>query len=407
MKKLYVAIPAAMTLIVTITAVVSSCKQRLRDLTSSVATAAVTTTQKTLDVPATVEDCERLDLPGRDVAKLPTAEDLYIDGHCSDLFMKKFDPAGNGVVSVFGSSALKPNNVAYYAIRQLTGAWAQYQIAHIDNPQIDQIPVLTASGPGIMEAANCGVNNVEIITDNNVKNTKRRFGNESIIHSLGYGTTFEGPKDKQGNFLPGTYTGTFTWEHNYCATHGYIFRSFGMRESEMIDRARISIIAPGGVGTEWEIFEIIAKMQTHKAPMIPINNPQPVATKPRLAILLQANSVDPAVSPRPTDEDFKNGTGTPDYRALFAKQQKQLNAYWKPLMQRVNSMYCLNMIKDHDLKLFKCAKSVSEALTFMEINASGKALSDDQGKCEGLLDPAKVKWDQENCMDLAHGDFAQ
>ncbi|MCB1322795.1 MAG: LOG family protein, partial [Leptospiraceae bacterium] len=89
--------------------------------------------------------------------------------------------------------------------------------------------------PGIMEAGNRGAK-------------------EAGGVSLGYSTYFG-----SGNEPLNPYT-----------TDGYVFASFAQREAEMVDRAAGILIAQGGVGTEWEIYETIAKIQTGKKNRVPV-----------------------------------------------------------------------------------------------------------------------------------------
>lgn len=40
-----------------------------------------------------------------------------------------------------------------------------------------------------------------------------------------------------------------------------MFASFSQREADMVDRGAAIVIAQGGVGTEWEIYETLSKIR--------------------------------------------------------------------------------------------------------------------------------------------------
>ncbi len=325
------------------------------------------------NVPQTAEQCMAQTLEGRPINMLPTAEDFYIDAVCSDLFMKKFDPKNNGVISLFGSSSLKPTHLSYHATKELASAWTAAQKARGDDRV--EVPFLTATGPGVMEAANCGVNNVPTETADDAKKKHRadlRATRDQATPSLGYGTTFGVPSVLKDKFQ----SGSEAWEINDCTTHGYIFRSFRMRESEMIDRARISIVAPGGVGTEWEIFEIISKIQTKKAP----NNG---GKKNPLVLLFFATDLADAGDGAPPSAELSRVAGA-DYLANFTKQRAAIDNYWKTLMARMQSMVAAGTVKKDDLGLFKCAHTTAEAIELMNAELYGTPVSAGAGRCEGI-----------------------
>ena len=49
-----------------------------------------------------------------------------------------------------------------------------------------------------------------------------------------------------------------------------MFASFSQREADMVDYAAGVIIAPGGVGTSWEVYETLSKIQTGKKKRCPV-----------------------------------------------------------------------------------------------------------------------------------------
>ncbi|MCX6117571.1 MAG: LOG family protein [Proteobacteria bacterium] len=329
-------------------------------------------------VPKSVEDCEKMSLENHFqdpnnkmqqivenanvVNMLPTPKDVYIDAHCSNLFMKKHDPDKKGVISIFGSSKLKEFHVAYHTLKKMVNQWTAKKTG---------ISVLTATGPGLMEAGNCGVNDKP----------------DPSMPSLGYATTFEVPEKLKDKFK----SGSRAWEVNKCTSNGYIFRSFGMRESEMIDRARISVLAPGGVGTEWEIYEIISKIQTKKIP----NNYGKGAP---LVILFMA-AEEPQES-TPTAQTMQTAIAgvkkiTPDQIQLLKEvsdQKTRMNLYWKSLFTRLVAMEAAGTILSHDLTLFRCGKTVDETLEMMSKFQPGVPLETsigNLGSCEKELNDAR------------------
>ncbi|WP_280152134.1 LOG family protein [Piscinibacter sp. XHJ-5] len=339
------------------------------------------------DVPAALADCERRSLAesiaglerlqpaakvekvaaanARLIRKLPTPEELYIDGYCSDLFMRAYAP--NGFVAVFGASALREDHVIYHVVRELANAWSHSQSSR-------RYPILTAAGPGLMEAANCGASGAASVADFGSTTSQPR----DRPLSLGYATSFGVP----ASLLPQTRSGSRAWEINVCISNGYIFHSFGMRESEMIDRAVISLVTPGGVGTDWEFFEIVSKIQTRKAPNPGIgsntakDNPQLVP----LVILVQATTL------AATEHDVLARVAGQDYETKFAGQRESLVDYWPSLMRRLNAMLKAGTIQPHDLTLFKCAGTIAEALNLMESYVARRPL--EGGQCEGLAQAA-------------------
>lgn len=170
-------------------------------------------------------DCDQ---PGRRLAdgEIPAPADVALDAFCARVVADRSAP--NGYVTIFGSARAKPGMQSYDQTREFARIWTErYGKEH---------PILTGGGPGIMDAGNRGAK-------------------EAGGVSLGFSSYFG-----KGNEPLNPYT-----------TDGYVFASFAQREADMIDRAVALVAAPGGVGTEWEIYETLAKIQTHKknpAPMI-------------------------------------------------------------------------------------------------------------------------------------------
>jgi predicted Rossmann-fold nucleotide-binding protein len=53
-------------------------------------------------------------------------------------------------------------------------------------------------------------------------------------------------------------------------TDGLIFSSIAMRETAMIMHSAAIVLAPGGTGTEWEIFQILETIKSRQLTCVPI-----------------------------------------------------------------------------------------------------------------------------------------
>lgn len=170
------------------------------------------------------EICET---PGRRVpnGEIPTSRDVAIDSYCAKLIIDRNAP--NGVVTIFGSARATEDMPHYQNAYEFAKKWTE--------EKGDLYPILSGGGPGIMEASNKGA-----------------FDAGGV--SLGFASYFGSGAER-----PNEYT-----------TDGYMFASFSQREADMVDYAMAIIIFPGGVGTEWEIFETMAKIQTDKKDQVPV-----------------------------------------------------------------------------------------------------------------------------------------
>ncbi|HMX57238.1 MAG TPA: LOG family protein [Leptospiraceae bacterium] len=155
---------------------------------------------------------------------IPTPEDLAKDAFCAQRVIDRAAP--HGVVTIFGSARAKEDWDSYKITRKFAYLWSK---------ENSRYPILTGGGPGLMEAGNRGA---------------KEAGAPSLYFSTYFGS---------GSEKPNSYT-----------TDGFMFASFAQREADMVDRAAAVVIGQGGVGTEWEIFETLSKVQTRKKARCPI-----------------------------------------------------------------------------------------------------------------------------------------
>ncbi|MCP4136649.1 MAG: hypothetical protein GY754_37105 [bacterium] len=169
--------------------------------------------------------------PGRLVPKgeIPTPEDLAADAYCAKQIMQRKAP--NGVITIFGSSRAKEDMESYKITRKFANLWTK----ETNKATGKKYPILTGGGPGLMEAGNRGA---------------KEAGGESLSFALYF---------RKGDATYNKYT-----------TEGYVFSSFSQREADMIDYAAGVVVVPGGIGTEWELYETLAKIQTGKKKPCPL-----------------------------------------------------------------------------------------------------------------------------------------
>lgn len=171
-------------------------------------------------------------------------EDFYQDYTCSSLFKNQKFPAG--FVTIFGSSqivekntkgtpeAIEANNRLYADVKAFAYEWS---VRHGS-----KFPILTGAGPGLMEAGSRGAK-------------------EANGHSIGY-TTYYFQNDPAKAFQK--YNG------QDIITDGLIFTSVTVRESEMIRHSAAILIAPGGTGTTWEIFQTLETLKSKELIAVPV-----------------------------------------------------------------------------------------------------------------------------------------
>ncbi len=184
-----------------------------------------------------------------------TAADFARDYYCANQFIKEKYP--NRFVTIFGSSRIREknhldtaevnqaNDKLYRQIYNLAFDWTR---AHGK-----EYPIMTGSGPGIMEAGSRGAT---------------KAGGPSI----GY-TTYYGPSRSKKD---GDASKAF-WKYRAkkkkaktIVSDGLVFTSVAAREGIMIMHSAAMIFAPGGTGTEWEIFQTIEQIKSGQLTPVPI-----------------------------------------------------------------------------------------------------------------------------------------
>ena len=182
-------------------------------------------------------------------------EDFTRDYYCADQFIKNKYP--NRFVSILGSSRIgeknklddpdvnQANDKLYQQIYNLAYQWTK---AHGQS-----YPIMTGAGPGIMEAGSRGAT---------------KAGGPSI----GY-TTYYGPSREKAE---GDASKAF-WKYRpskkktkTIISDGLIFTSVAAREGIMIMHSAAMVFAPGGTGTEWEIFQTIEQIKSGQLTPVPI-----------------------------------------------------------------------------------------------------------------------------------------
>jgi predicted Rossmann-fold nucleotide-binding protein len=166
------------------------------------------------------------------------AREFAQDLHCADRFKAARFPAG--FVTVFGSSRIRDDDPAYALVRRVAAEWTRRHG--------NQVPVMTGAGPGLMEAANRGA---------------REAGGPSV----GYTTYYDRPTAPDP-LRP--YGGDPRQALNAHVTHGLIFTSVTARELAMLRHSAAVLVAPGGTGTEWELFQLVEMIKSRQLAPVPV-----------------------------------------------------------------------------------------------------------------------------------------
>jgi len=184
-----------------------------------------------------------------------TNADFYRYLVCASRFKKKKYP--NGFVTIFGSSRISQSNHSGNSLIDAANDKLYQQIYELaynwSKRYSKQYPILSGAGPGIMEAASRGAT-------------------KAGAPSIGY-TTYYGPSRNKKN---GDASKAF-WQYRpkkgkaqTIISDGLIFSSVAVREGVMISHSAAMVFAPGGTGTEWEIYQTIEQMKSGQLKHVPI-----------------------------------------------------------------------------------------------------------------------------------------
>lgn len=179
-------------------------------------------------------------------------KDLAQDLYCANQFrMEKFR---NGFVTILGDSRITErgrgshytwinelNNELYAQILSFAQRWS------VLHGRSDGYPILTTGGPGLMEAAARGA----------------MLGSGV---SIGYGTYAEVSSSPAEVFAQYPVKGV----PQPIISDGLIFSSVAMRDYVMLSQSAAIIVAPGGLGTHGNLFQILDMLNRHRLDDIPI-----------------------------------------------------------------------------------------------------------------------------------------
>ncbi|NML44308.1 LOG family protein [Ramlibacter sp. G-1-2-2] len=195
--------------------------------------------------PFELVSCPRADVPNAayvgpyyGVENVIPVHALAQDLRCAEAFKAERFP--QGFVTLYGSSRIKAGDPLYQDVKAFGSAWTQRYGK--------QFPIMSGAGPGLMEAVNQGAL-------------------EAGGPSIGYTTYY----DRDPNGTPERpYGGNPRVQLNRYVSQGLIFSSVATREQAMIKHSAAIVIAPGGTGTEWEIFQILEMMKSGQLAKVPV-----------------------------------------------------------------------------------------------------------------------------------------
>lgn len=211
---------------------------------------------------------------------VPNEEDLALDAFCMADALKRCAPLGG--LTFFGSARTDQNsaehiNSSRFAVEEgepvppgdnsfpsdkimfsftqaLGKAWALMPSSEAGTTMNGLHPIMSGGGGGMMKAANSGVFLAHA----------GKTPIASVDHSLAAMKATFGPTIGFSTFF-GTDQELFESEG---LTQECAFRaaSFSQREADLVDRSAGFVIARGGCGTEWEVYEALAKIEAGLLP---------------------------------------------------------------------------------------------------------------------------------------------
>lgn len=192
-----------------------------------------------------------------------TSDDLARDFYCAEQFKARFFP--RGYVTIFGSSSLKEGSVEKdpFPAHELeiktdyANTYAQvFAFANMWTTKYGATyPVMTGAGPGLMEAGSRGAHEAR---------------GPSVGYTTYYGQLAEDYKPGDINVPSFAKYPPKDPQAIEITSTGLIFSSVSVRETSMILHSAAIVIAPGGAGTEWEIFQVLEMLKSMQLRPMPI-----------------------------------------------------------------------------------------------------------------------------------------
>jgi predicted Rossmann-fold nucleotide-binding protein len=160
----------------------------------------------------------------------------------------------SGFITIYGGSRLKEKSDEWDLNRELNDKLYSGMMKFAQDwtkAYRSKYPIMTGAGPGIMEAASRGAKsaNGPSIGYTTYYGEARRTNDAKLA--------FQKYKNPQG-------------VSEEIITDGLIFSSVAIRESMMIFHSAAIVVAPGGTGTEWEIFQIIEMLKSGQLKRVPV-----------------------------------------------------------------------------------------------------------------------------------------
>lgn len=183
---------------------------------------------------------------------LLTSDIFHKDFYCAEQFIKKRDYTRR-FLTIFGSSSIKElNDASKYNSTSNNNIYKQtYEFAMAWSKAHPEYPILTGAGPGLMEAAARGAISGSGVSIGYTTYYKDAANNSDA--SIAYWKPLDGvDKGKQ------------------IISDGLIFSSVSARETLMILHSAAAIFAPGGSGTNWEIFQTLEMLKSNQLSDIPV-----------------------------------------------------------------------------------------------------------------------------------------
>jgi len=181
--------------------------------------------------------------------------DFTRDLFCAEQFISTKYP--QKFLTIFGSSRIseankldddeanQANDKLYQQVYNLAFKWTKNYGT--------KYPIMTGAGPGIMEAGSRGA---------------MKAGGPSIGYTTYYGPSRNG---KNGDASKAFWSyPTTKGRRTAIISDGLIFSSVAIRESVMIMHSAAMVFAPGGTGTEWEIFQTLEQIKSDQLKPVPI-----------------------------------------------------------------------------------------------------------------------------------------